>query len=589
MSTPLDTPPTSDSQRPDPSPDEGSGTYETPDTPADHKPDAESHFPPPYSSPTDAPLPQDLFGLMYDMLRQLPEMLRPQVTQYIYGGSFGAANQTGTQTVQMHNASPQPQNTATTPPDASPMPLFDSVSAVETWFFSLRDDEPLTFEMRLHVLVMAVFSGNSLRFIESAKTILRDQITMGRTAPKPDASVFARSISAVLHATATQAATVPQHDGLTQVYRFRETHYQIMVLQFLSTAPDLYVFRQAFQAWLRTICTQSDATLYQLGASLTTMTRIQAAIGLGEFAKQDFSYYDSTLIQPWAETWFADDHTLNHVTVLGWVLFQLATDSRYTDQVYQRVMTWASTTSAGETRTLKELSLIWTATQMISMLGLLNMERTLPIITQLAAQRIPDQPLFLLFPLVSLYSAAWHANSLLDLFTDWQRLPRDNPTHVHRATLGLRYFLFLVGGKTQTDSRMSLTSREPEPSLAVPTDAQAMAERLLRRVGNADELIQATIWDVIQRGRQTGTPHPEASLEYLIKCVLRQNGSVVDHMIDLLGQWLRLADQRADVRDSILLMMRRIKRDPAGNRIIDKLCKGRAFTTSTAARFLLQD
>src|SRR5687768_4398061 len=62
----------------------------------------------PYIPPTQPTggLPQDLFGLMRDMLRQIPEMVQPQVTQYIYGGQFGAAYQNGQQTVSMNDDTP---------------------------------------------------------------------------------------------------------------------------------------------------------------------------------------------------------------------------------------------------------------------------------------------------------------------------------------------------------------------------------------------------------------------------------------------------------------------------------------------------
>jgi hypothetical protein len=569
------------------------------------KPSAQgSYETPPYSPPPTSPtggLPQDLFGLMRDMIRQIPEMVRPQVTQYIYGGQFGAAYQSGQQTVSMDDTPTEHTRPASASPSApvepQTAPVFNTITDVETWFFSLPEEGEVTFEMRLHVLVMAVFSGNSQRFVEMAKSILRDKLKQGdefEQTPE-SAPVFHRRLSDVVRLTGTRAETLEQGDGLTQAYRFNEAHYQLVVLQFLSTSPDLQAFREHFQAWLRFICTQSDHALIALGASLATMTRIQAAIGLGEFAKHDYQYYFNTLIKPWSEGWFGKDHTLHRITVLGWVLFQLATDSRYTDHVYELVTHWASLTlvpiDSRKPDTLvlyrKHLSLIWTATLIINMLGLLDMGRTMPIITQLAAQRVPNQSVFLLFPLLSLYSTAAQASLLLDLFADWQRQPHDNPANISRAELALRYFLYLMGSKTQQDQGISVANQEPA---SVPQDAHVMAQVLLRRAGKADQLIQATIWDVIQRAKQTGAHHPEASLEYLIKCVLRStSGSIVDQMIELLGSWIHMADQRADLRPNIAFILREVKRDQYGYRVMTRLCQSRSFAFSPTAQALLRD
>lgn len=577
-----------------------------PSSPPESNASAQGAYPPPYNPPPTSPtggLPQDLFGLMRDMIRQIPEMVRPQVTQYIYGGQFGAAYQSGQQTVAMYDDDTPTESTrpaSYTPPasvDPQTIPVFNTISDVEAWFFGLSEESPLTFEMRLHVLVMAVFSGNSLRFVEGAKSILRDKLKQGGDADNlPESNpVFHRRASDIIRLTGTRAETIEQGDGLTQVYRFNEAHYQLVVLQFLSTSPDLQAFREQFQAWLRLICTQTDHAILSIGASLATMTRIQAAIGLGELAKHDYQYYFNTLIKPWSEGWFNKEHTLHRITVLGWVLFQLATDSRYTDHVYQLVTHWASLSlvpiDSRKPDTLilyrKHLSLIWTATLIINMLGLLDMGRTMPIITQLAAQRVPNQSVFLLFPLLSLYSAASQASLLLDLFADWQRQPRDNPTNVYRAELALRYFLFLMGSKTQQDKGVSVANQEPS---AVPQDAHVMAEVLLRRAGKAEELIQATIWDVIQRGKQTGARHPEASLEYLIKCVLRHGeGSIVDQMIELLGSWIHMADDRPDLRPNIAFILREVKRDQYGYRVVTRLCQSRAFIYSPTAQALLRD
>ena len=117
-----------------------------------------------------------------------------------------------------------------------------------------------------------------------------------------------------------------------------------------------------------------------------------------------------------------------------------------------------------------------------------------------------------------------------------------------------------------------------------------MAEVLLRRAGKAEELIQATIWDVIQRGKQTGARHPEASLEYLIKCVLRHGeGSIVDQMIQLLGSWIQMADDRPDLRPNIAFILREVKRDQYGYRVVTRLCQSRQFTYSPTAQALLRD
>src|SRR4051812_12464694 len=102
-----------------------------------------SYETPPYNPPPTSPtggLPQDLFGLMRDMISQIPEMVQPQVTQYIYGGSFGAAYQSGQQTVSMHgtpNTPTMPYPSQAAPADPNTIPVFNTYSDVETWFFSL--------------------------------------------------------------------------------------------------------------------------------------------------------------------------------------------------------------------------------------------------------------------------------------------------------------------------------------------------------------------------------------------------------------------------------------------------------------------
>lgn len=552
---------------------------------------------------------------------QLPVIVREVIhhhNYYIYGGQFGAVINQGSQSnsYQTQNAdvtSPDPQqnnqNTQTNSKDifsdavATNVPaltslhtefLFSSIQSVEDWFFGMDENDTLAFEKQLHLLVMSVFSGNSVRFINRVKTSLLEKLQPAladatqahrqrnynqhtNNASLPAVTVFNRQVSEVLSATMTRANHVIQGRGMTQVYEFIHSSAQLTVLHFLSTSPDLLAFRQEFSQWLTGLSSADDNQLLELDASLGNLTRIQAAIGLGEFAKHDFNHYYERMIYPAAKR--APDR-LHEKTFIGWMLFQIATDPHYTATIYGVLEEWAS-----DDKTSSEW-LGWTATLVCYPLGLLDTTRILPVLEMLNAQRSILIRLVMPYTLAMLYSAAYRAHLLLDAFADWQRKPLDRPDNANRAYLGLIYFLMLIEGKVMlNDTGVDTSSANMIPHIIQDINAhQSQAANL-----------QFTIWDIILRSNQTGSQHPEASVEYLIKCILRcPEATLVDKGIAILEHWVQdadtcLAHQQEDLWKTIYYVLNEVKQDRYGYRVLTRLCQQRSFHHSpTAQRLLLE-
>lgn len=507
----------------------------------------------------------------------------------IYGSNIGAVHSAETSNHFSSSEAPtvNPEAPALARGTQVRTPVFRTEQDVEAWFFSLDESQPLTLELRLHVLVMAVFSGNSIDFIETLKGTLRQSLMSQDTQQSP-AVPFHHTTSTVLAETGTHVTTLKQERGYAQVYEFVEPLFQISALRFLSASPDLRPFRQTLSLWLEQHCLASDSHLAREGVTLFERTRIQCAIGLGEFAKHNYPHFYRRFIEPWSLTWISQGvHQLNALT---WMLFQLATDPRYTDAVYTMVMTWAEIDHAHIMRQvaepqrdtymtyLSEASRIYTAIYVIISLGMLDLKRSLPIITQLAGLNIPQSRVMLLSSLSSLYSLSDYAVALLDLFVEWQRYPVSDPVNVSRAEVGVLYFLMLVGGKV-TDQAAPLPQSAPNQPL----------ERMTRQNQTPQDLIHYDIWEVIQRNKARGLPHPQGSLEFMIKCALRHTDTAVtDHMIVLIEQWMREGDLRPDLTPVIFFILREVKRDRYGYRIMMRLCASRQFTHSPMAAALLR-
>lgn len=244
--------------------------------------------------------------------------------------------------------------------DSSIKPAFNSVYDVEDWFFTRSGDRALDEQM--HVLVVAIFSRSSTRFIEIVKRRLKEMILEEYREPsdkkedkdnrpiKPIDTPFKGGQRRLYHNTATRVEFVPYFEsGVVQQVEtivFEQDRYREAILNFLRTSVDLAELRQKLDTILLTLCVEEDneKLVTEWGVAQPSLTRNQAALAVGELAKGDYGYYRRKYIEPlidFANSTKREGKNEEAIYIaIGWILYGIAKDANYRQMVVQQIDTW---------------------------------------------------------------------------------------------------------------------------------------------------------------------------------------------------------------------------------------------------------
>ncbi len=482
-------------------------------------------------------------------------------------------------------------------------PDFSNYVAIERWFFSQPDNDEEGFRRQVHVIVVALFSGRTLRFVNAVRDKLTEAIfpasqysdsfkdgvarrsNRRRSSKKTRSSPFKRQYSDLLLQTATYAVAKPQPAAgssvMVEVVEFIYPEAQELILTLLRSSPDLDDFRRVLTDWLVELCSQENEAIAQMGASESRRVRMQAALALGDLARNDYNHYMSYYFQKWASEAFSQNQTYK-ATVVAYALSRLAMDPSYTAAVFQQVDQWNRTLSG---------SLRLSATITCTTLGFVDMKRSLQILKysltakdrrgvtndaeRLLVLILEDHFIRLMagFTLDYLYKVATHAHIILDTFAMWTREPElDKATKQFHQDL-LNYFTSMVQGTLDDD---------------ITEYTEAGAETDAPRTPTASTSSNAlTIWQLIYQQQLAGVPTPAGSLIYLTKLALQhQKARIVNRMCAIIESWIAQADRNQRLYPLILDVLQMLNADPSGYRHIQRIAHSRRYHNSHTAAML---
>lgn len=514
----------------------------------------------PQSKASPSPLDNVEMHNLQDIIQQLPwaNITFNLGGQYTFNekaeGAFGPQAKFNAEIDTKYIHDDSVNATEQTPMDIS----FSSVSAVEAWFFGLNDGDKLAFDKQIHLLVVALFAGNSARFIDKIKTSVKqtfldefveesdDEDEENSSSKKQSfsgASPFQNKNREILKSTGTRRNQFTYTENAVpmrvEVLEFSDNRVQPHILEFLRKSPDLSVFRDILQKYLFRICNSADQELREMGVGQVFLTRSQAGLGLGELAKNDYTFYLNTFIKPLTEMVVAEKviKTLSNVinengkdpdnpvlpTVLGWIFHRLASDETHREAVFIQLNQWIDN---------EELGYQIVAASSCLALGFVDIDRTMGLIKK--AMTKDTWVLQAVYDSVEvLYQVASGASKILYHFAKWQRLPKDKLGNQEAAENALIFFLTFL--------RKSMQSNQKNNSKLYDMQGHTIQSTSLHTIR------------AIVNNKADGSVTTEIDVIDLINaCIVHRKASVVNAMCDVLEHWIVQADKQSELQDTII-------------------------------------
>lgn len=479
-----------------------------------------------------------------------------------------------------------PQQTAI---DAS----FSSIAAVESWFFGLNEGDKLAFDKQIHLLVVALFAGNSARFIDEIKTSVKRTVLDEFEEESDDededkekssskkqrfsgASPFQSKNREILKATGTQRSQFTYTENSVpmrvEVLEFVDNRVQPHILEFLRKSPDLGVFRDILQKYLFRICNASDQELREMGVGQVILTRSQAGLGLGELAKNDYTYYLNTFIKPLTGLVVAEkfvkavskltnqgnkeDENPVLPTILGWIFHRLASDSTHRDAVFIQLNQWIDD---------PDIDYQIVAASSCLALGFVDIDRTMGLIKK-AMTKHPWVLQAVYDSVEVLYQVASGASKILYYFAKWQRLPKDKPGNQEAAENALIFFLTFV--------RKSMQSNQQNNNNLYDIQGQNIQSSSLHTIR------------AIVNNKADGSVTTEIDVIDLINaCIVHRKASVVNAMCDVLEHWIVQADKQTELQDTIISIICQLN-DGSARRHIQRIVNSTKLRNSHTTQLI---
>ncbi len=503
-------------------------------------------------------LPGRLDRTLYELRQSYPDaQIILYIQNYVAGDVTGVVGNKGRFRAREVTVTQLSKGRVPPAPDELPRLKLQDATSFEDWFFKTSLDN------QIHVLLVAVFAGNSLRFVNEARVLIKSALAPHTESIETGSAValepFDRTISNMLEESQTGLFKVDYtvESGSTEVTAvgFTDTDIHKAALEFMGSSIDIETLRSKLADLLIQICTMHQIDLRSMGAPMTDMTRSQAAIGLGELAKHDYVHYLSFVIRPWARS---QDAFLRFL--VGWVLFALATDVAKRTSVFSLLMHWAKS---------KNDYLKWTAAAACSRVGLVDIDETLEIIKVLLEADSPHVLYALKVSLGLLYLSAQNAYRIVEKFADWLQSSRDDDTGLILKDNIPPLFLSFIQGKFADDMN--------------PVDEQGNETE----EKNDSSFTRIEIWHLVEREMSQGKYTLSRSISSLIRYGFIHNSArIVDWTCEVVEQWISEGNKQKDNQsfiNSICQVLIPLREDRIVSRYIRRIINSKKFTDNPVA------
>lgn len=436
-------------------------------------------------------------------------------------------------------------------------PRLKDTASFEDWFFKTSLDN------QIHVLLVAVFAGNSLRLVNEARVLIKNALRPHNDTKETGSDVklepFDRTISNMLEETQTDLFGVEYtvESGLTEVTAvgFADPDTHKAALEFMRSSIDIETLRSKLADLLIQVCTMHQIDLRSMGTSMIDLMRSQAAIGLGELAKHDYAHYLSFIIRPWARS---RDAFLRFI--VGWILFALATDDTRRASVFSLLTHWAKSNND---------YLKWTAAAACSRVGLIDIDETLDIIKVLLEADSPHISHALKVSLGLLYLSAQNAYRIVEKFADWSQSSQDDDTYPMLKDNIPPMFLSFIQGKFTDD--VSLVDEQGDE-----TEGE-----------NGSSFTRIEIWHLVEREMSQGKYTLSRSISSLVRQGFIHNSArIVDWTCEVVEQWIAKGGKQKGNQSfisSICQVLIPLREDRIASRYIRRIINSKKFTDNPVA------
>lgn len=382
---------------------------------------------------------------------------------------------------------------------------------LEDWFFKT------TLENQLQVLLVAIFAGNTLRFINGCKKWVTSNLVPQRSAQEESPSTIGpirKQTTRMLQETGTglykDEYIVESGAVKVEVVGFVNADVHRAVLNFIGSSLDIEPLLKKISDLLAQICTMKQIDLHLMGTPLIDLSRSQAAVGLGELAKRNYAYYLSTVIRPWARS---RDAFLRFT--VGWILFALATEENKRSRVFALLTHWARS---------ENVYFQWTAAATCSRVGLVDISKTLEIAKSLLEHASPYALQALRLSLALLYTNPENASQIMLRLADWVTLPRNENSNDTLIDNIPPVFLSLIQIKSASGS-----TDELDGSM---TDGDKNA---------SDAELGSVLWRILEQDDESAPYNfvVADSITLLLKtCLTHNSAHIADKTCDAIEMWL---------------------------------------------------
>lgn len=424
--------------------------------------------------------------------------------------------------------------------------VFQSVDSLRTWFFGLNELQKQTF-----VISVAVFGGNSRRFIQSASSQLTKRLTQAEV-DKESVSTSAITplrlgTTQLLQETYTHIAetTFNTESGLqpVQTIRFLTKDGRAQILHMLGKTQHMVSFDEvdmyaSLKDWLISFINANSNDLKAAGALVPSLTQTQAAFALGELAQADTWYFQDTVIRNWAKSRY-----FHHRFMVGWVLLGLMsgdiTNPNYT-HVKNLLRHWTTSSNT---------MMQWTAALSVSRIGIVALEDTLKIAKLLVKSNNTSLRDVIWTSLGLLYlSGAAYAEQIVISLASWINDEKE------LADIASEYYVDLIRGRF-------LDNEKDAADDSKNTD-----------IATSSKGIRLNIWGLIGKKLTEGDKVLyNATLLLLKHALLHRNGRFVNTVCDSITLWIEeiSRDGNKDAIFALTEILRSAIRDPLISRYIN--------------------
>lgn len=435
--------------------------------------------------------------------------------------------------------------------------IFESPDKVEEWFFDHLHGKEV---YQAFVLTVAIFAGNSDRFIHQATEALVEKLfpEHGETSIIPITNTpFSRRVKLMMKTTFSGKGhiQITMESGKTdlETIDFIDPKIRPAIIRLLCESPDMKSIHNQIVEWLTDWINASDQKLRDAGTPLSSLTQVQAAMMLGNFGKFDYTYYLTAIIRPWAKS-----NNWTNRFMVGWVLLGLMLDYGEENQIEEadkKVYHQQTVSLIKHWSTTDNPNYQWTAATALSRIGLLVPIGTFPLFKNLMLSPYKDTQWATQVSLHLLYgSGDLYAKKIILELASWLE-DNEQPELADKATIS---FMQVLDNQFQ-----QMDANEP-----INSQYQTWTNNVNISISSA----RITVWQLIGDELSGESERLTTAIVNLFSYALQhRNAKLVDKVMEKIMWWLdKLNDSdQPKVQDAFVLVIGRLAQKPQLKRYID--------------------